>query len=347
MKMIFTCFFVLVVVLFFYGCNYDPLDSPQLPPRGYFMGLLPTPAAGQSFESAYTQSSAYVEFSPVWGRPTPFYGLANDLKGKWGRTFLKGYIRGNGMFPVVNVSFFDGDVSLIAPPGLESATLSNSEWRRAYKKSVLDVVKASRPLFLCIGNEVNRWYEKYGIYNGGANSFEHYISLYEEIYDAVKSLSPKINVFCTFAREIVSEHREADLSILAEFDVAKLDLIAFTSYPYAVEKINSPSDIPDDYYSRIFIENRIDMGKLFGFTEVGWSSMEAFGGEEAQAEFIEEIATRLTVEQGLKFFLFGWPWLHDVSENDTIGLIKYDGTEKMGYQYWKKLSQTNKREMVF
>lgn len=61
-----------------------PLDSPKLPERGFFMGVLPTPAEGQTFEEAYSQAAEYVEFSPVWGRPTPFYSLADDLSGKWG-----------------------------------------------------------------------------------------------------------------------------------------------------------------------------------------------------------------------------------------------------------------------
>jgi hypothetical protein len=31
------------------------------------------------------------------------------------------------------------------------------------------------------------------------------VTLYEEIYDAVKELSPETKVFCTFAREVVAE----------------------------------------------------------------------------------------------------------------------------------------------
>jgi len=337
---------VCLVSLFFYGCNYTPLDSPQLPQRGYFMGILPIPAESQSFEEAYTQASLYAEFSPVWGRPTPYYNFADDLKGEWGQIFVKEYIRDKGMFPIINVSFFGENISLIVPTELEGCTLSDNKWRSTYKNAVINIVKVSRPLFLCIGNEVNRWYEKYGIYTGGPNSFEHYISLYEEIYDAIKSLSPEVKVFCTFAREIISGNREADLKILSEFNMEKLDLIVFTSYPYAIREINQVSDIPDDYYSKIFVENGIDTNKLFGFTEVGWPSMDIFGGEESQSKFVEEIPTRLTVDQGLNLYLYGWPWLHDLDNNDTIGLIKADGSEKMAYQTWKKLSRTTKQIMI-
>jgi hypothetical protein len=127
-----------------------PVDSLEIPERGFFMGLLPIPGNGQSFEEAYRQASQYAEFSPVWGRPTPFYHLADDLSGSWGQTFVEQYIRGNGMFPIIHVSFIGQGITLIAPPGMEDPALSDPEWRNAYKRAVLDVVRASRPLYLSI-----------------------------------------------------------------------------------------------------------------------------------------------------------------------------------------------------
>lgn len=329
------------LVIFISGCVFDPLDDSSLPSRGYFMGLLPTPAVGQSFEEVYRQASQYCEFSPVWGRPTPFYNLSNDIKGEWGITFIKEYIRDNGMFPIINISFYGNDISLIVPPGVSGNTLSDKDWRKAYKKAVVDVVKVSKPLFLSVGNEVNRWYEKYGINTGDPNGFENYVSLYNEIYDEVKKLSPKIKIFCTFAREIVSEHKEANLDILSLFNVEKLDIIVFTSYPFAVEGINRPSNIRNDYYSKIFSENNINFDKPFGFSELAWISRDEFGGQEAQSEFLHDIVTRLTIQQGMNLYLLGWTWLHDIDNNDTIGLIRYNGTEKIAYQTWKEISLSN------
>ena len=45
-----------------------PADSPQLSARGFFMGFLPVPGNGQSFDEAYAQAVQYYEFSPVWGK---------------------------------------------------------------------------------------------------------------------------------------------------------------------------------------------------------------------------------------------------------------------------------------
>jgi len=314
-----------------------PIDSPEIPARGFFMGILPVPANEQSFEEAYRQASKYAEFSPVWGRPTPFYDLSSELSGNWGNTFVEDYIRGNGMFPIICINFMGRGLTLEKPPNMSNASLNDEKWREAYKKAVLDVVKASRPLYLCIGNEVNRWYEKYGT-DENPNGFQHYVSLYEEIYDSVKEISPETKVFCTFAREIVSENREANLEVLKMFNPDKIDILVFTSYPYSVKGINKPEDIPDNYYSKAF---DYMPKKPFGFTEVGWPSIEQFGGEKEQANFLNQLIY-LTKEQGIELEILGWVWLHDLDENDALGLIKKDGTEKLSYKVWRNLSMLNK-----
>lgn len=310
-----------------------PVDSVPMPARGFYLGVLPIPAMGQSFDSVYAQAGDYSEFAPVWGRPTPFYDLADDLKGDWGKTFVEDLLRDNGMFPLVQMSFIDTGMTLKAPPGMSGATLSDSVWRDAYKQAALDIVRACRPRYLSIGNEVNRWYEKYG--TTGTDGFQNYVSLFSEIYDTLKLLSPGIIVFCSFAHEIVDENREADLSVLTMFPAGRLDLLVFTSYPHAVQGCNRPESIPDDYYSRVL---GIVPGKLIGFTEIGWPSLDAFGGEQSQADFIVALGGRLTAGQGIGLHLVGWPWLHDVDSNDYIGLIRQDGTEKLAYQQWKQLS---------
>lgn len=315
----------------------EPADSPQVPSRVFFMGFLPIPADGQTFDQVYQQASRSIEFAPVWGRPTPFYELAKELSGSWGETFVEELTRENGMFPLVHVSFIGTDWTLASPEGMEGATLSDPEWREAYEEAVLDVVRAVKPLYLSVGNEVNRWYEKYGANSSSPNGFQHFVSLYEEIYDAVKELSPETKVFCTLAREIVAELREADLEVLRMFNPDKIDVLVFTSYPHAVKGINSPKDIPDDYYKRA---SDYFPDKPFGFSELGWPSLEAFGGEQGQADFIVDVSGRLTVEQRIDLHLLGWAWLHDIDQNDHVGLKKRDGTEKMAYEAWENISNS-------
>ncbi len=312
----------------------DPIPSS---PEKLLLGTLPVPAYGQSFAAAYRQIAGYASFVPVWGKPSPFYEMAGDLSGDWGKVFVAEYIRSNNMFPIIHLSFIGTGMTLASPPGIAAPFLDSPAWRQAYKKAALDVTRTSRPLYLSLGNEVNRWYEKYGIADGNHNGFQHYVSLYEEIYDAVKALSPHTIVFCTFAREIVSENREADLTALQLFNRDKLDILVLTSYPHAVREINRPSDIPDDYYSRLI--NYLP-DKNLGFSEVAWPSLGTFGGETAQAEFLRTLCGHLTRDQGVKLRLLGWPWLHDIDNNDFTGLIRRDGTPKLAYSVWKEISPT-------
>ena len=312
-----------------------PLDAPVLPERGYFMGVLATPKTGQSFADAYSETALYADFVPVWGKPSLFYEMSSDLSGSWGDTFVKQYIRGNGMFPLVHFSFFGAGMTLIKPPGMDNATLSDPAWRSSYETAILDTVRAIRPLYLSVGNEVNRWYEEHGAVASDPNGFQHFVTLYEEIYDAVKELSNKTQVFCVFAREIVSEHREADLNVLSMFNASKMDLLAFTSYPFAVQSINRPADVPNDYFSRALIYMP---GKRMAFTELGWPSLDAFGGQQGQADFLTDVAGRLTKEQGVEMHMLAWAWLHDLNAEDETGLIQHDGAEKLAYSVWKALS---------
>ena len=87
----------------------DPVDDPELPPIGFFKGILPTPSDGESFGSAYENTSSHSQFVPIWGKPSPFYNLSDDLEGWWGDTFVDDLVRGNGMFPLVHMNFFRKD----------------------------------------------------------------------------------------------------------------------------------------------------------------------------------------------------------------------------------------------
>jgi len=311
-----------------------PADDPALPARGYYLGLLPTPSAGGDLGATYGEVSPYVDFVPVWGRPTPFYELAADLGGQWGDGFVEALIRGNDMFPLVHLSFLGPDVSLAMPPDLSGSTLADPTWRAAYKQAALDVARAARPRYLSLGNEVNRWYERHGTQPGDDDGFQHWVSLYQETYDAVKAIAPDTLVFCVFAREVVIENRAADMAVLDLFDATRLDLLVLTSYPHAVQGINTPAQIPGDYYSAV-AARLPDVP--FGFSEVTWPSMAVFGGEAAQSEFLTQLIGPLTRDQGVDLRLLGWPWLTDLDATDDVGLIEHDGTEKQAYQVWRGL----------
>lgn len=308
-----------------------PIDEIMEPSRGFLMGVLPMPSDGQELEDAYALTSETCEIIPIWGKPSPYWEKTADLEGSWGDVFMDEFTRGNGMAPLLHFSFMGEGLTLASPPGT-SYSLSDLEWRLQYKRAIIESVEVANPAYLSLGNEVNRWFEKYGW--EGDNGFQHWVSLYEEIYREVKELSPDTKVFCTFSREIVSENREADMSVLEYFDPDTLDLLVLTSYPHSLVGVNRPSDLPADYYSEV-----ADMlpDKPLGFSEIMWPSMTEFGGEQAQADFIEMLGGSLTEGVDVEFIM--WPWLSDLGEGDYTGLFQRDGTQKLGYQAWVELSE--------
>jgi len=356
--------FLIISMVFIWGCQEDgngdtgvpqpqtttpsgiivPKDSPGIPPSGFYRGFASLLPPDGDLEASWRKASESADFTDIWvgAADSGYWNLAEYLSGWWGDTFVQDLTRGNGMFPIINLSFIDKDPAsgrlvLKVPPGWEYSGLSDPAFREAYKEGALEAVRAVRPLYISLGNEVNRWYEQYGI--EGPNGFRQFVSLYEEIYDAVRELSPQTRVFCIFAREIVEENREANLEVLSLFDPGKMDLLAFTSYPFAVQGINGPADIPDDYYSRApgYLGNK---SIPFGFTELAWSTLEAFGGETAQAQFLKDARGRLTADQGLDLRLLGWWSLYDLEgDPHKTGLISRDGRERDSYQVWIELAR--------
>jgi len=321
----------------------ERLYQPPTPQRGYFKGFSAILPPDGDFETAYARASEHSEFVSTWvgANDSGYWNLADYLSGWWGSTFVEGFTRGNAMFPILNLSFIDrddsGGLTLSQPPDTSYAGLADPAFREVYRDAAVAAVRAVRPAYVSLGNEVNRWYSAFGESSGGSNDFGHFVTLYEETYAAVKEVCPETTVFCAFAREIVSEGREADMSVLALFDPSTLDAVVYTSYPFAVSGISAPSDLPDDYYSDALRAAGL-ADKPFGFTEMGWSTMEAFGGESAQAQFLADVVGRLSAGQFLQLHLLGWWSLFDL-EGDAhgTGLIATDGRKKPAFTLWESL----------
>lgn len=319
-----------------------PLDHPAPPARGYFKGFAAILPPDGDFGRAYHLASLHGEFASIWGTGArgAVWNLGEELAGPWGEEFVEGQVRGNGMFPIIQMSFIDKDETgliLALPEGMASATLSATEWRDSYRQAALDAVEASKPLYFSPANEVNRWFEQYGAQSDDPNGFQHFVSLYEEIYDEVKILSPETLVFPVFAREIVDENREANLQVLDIFDANRIDVLAFTTYAFAVAGINRVADVPDDYYRRA-LDHLGAPNKPFGFTEAAWSTLEFFGGEQGQAEFLTDLAGRFTLDQGVNLHALGWFVLYDLADDPhQVALIDRSGREKPAYIVWQQL----------
>ncbi len=278
--------------------------------------MLPLGPDTMDILDAYNEVKLYNEIISLWGKPSKWYELAGHINSDWGELNLQSAIRGNSMFPLVHISFIDLGETIKVPDYLAGSTLSTPEFREAYKQAAVDIVRAAKPKYFSIGNEVNRWYHWHGDEDDDPNAFRHWVSLYHETYDAVKAVSPEAIVFCVFAREIVAQLEEADMNVLNMFDAQKIDMIVMTTYTNTAKRepgciirkndlscemafksqpIHLPSHIPDDYFSSVL---NYMPGKIIGFSEMSWPSDNGpFGGEELQAEFLMDILSRLTRDQ--------------------------------------------------
>jgi hypothetical protein len=74
-----------------------------------------------------------------------------------------------------------------------------------------------------------------------------------------------------------------------------MDLLALTSYPFALTGTDRTADLRDDFFPRVLA---FLSGKRFGLSESGWPALDAFDGEEGQADFLAQAAGRLTRSRG-------------------------------------------------
>ncbi|MFN2271064.1 MAG: hypothetical protein ACK2US_09525 [Anaerolineae bacterium] len=214
-----------------------------------------------------------------------------------------------------------------------------------FKQVAVAIAHQYQPEYLALGGEVNRYYEH------DPAGFERFITVYAEVYDAVKAASPKTLVFTVFQLEMTkggayltggSEARQTQWELLDRFS-ARLDLAAFTTYPFL--DYGSPADIPEDYYAEIAAHTSLPVA----FTEIGWPSAplatdptSAYGGSpEEQAAFVQRFF-QLTADIDLALALWSFP--HDLgsaSPNiamDAISLRHNDGTPKPALAVWQEMA---------
>ena len=91
----------------------DELITPvdKLPLRDFSLGFSSVIPPDGDLEKAYQQASNVADFASLWvgSNDVGAWNLADVLGGAWGDTFLGEYIRGNGLIPIINLSFLDID----------------------------------------------------------------------------------------------------------------------------------------------------------------------------------------------------------------------------------------------
>ncbi len=208
----------------------------------------------------------------------------------------------------------------------------NEENKQIYLDSTIEFVKEFKPKYFGMGVEINIFAEK------NPDAFKEFVPFYNNVYDAIKEVSPDTKVFTVFQLEKMKglkmweiEESEPHWEMIDRF---KTDIVAFTTYPGIFYK--DVSDIPENHYTEI----KTHTTKPIAFTEIGWHSAASPTGwessEEEQAEFIK---TFYALTKDLNVEIAVWSFMYDFSifePFNSMGLISIEGKEKLAWQEWIK-----------
>ncbi|MBI2662340.1 hypothetical protein HYX11_02690 [Candidatus Woesearchaeota archaeon] len=231
--------------------------------------------------------------------------------------------------PIIIAQFFTQTNGQLIRP-LDEAT------KQKYKDSAAAFAKSYQPKYIGLGIEVNILYEK------SEKDFNDFALFYNEVYDAVKEVSPETKVFTVFQMEKMkgmngglfggeNNPAKGQWQLVNKF---KLDLLVFTTYPNLIYK--NPTEIPKDYYEEI----KRYTDKPVAFTEIGWHSAASPAGwessESEQREFIENF---FELTKGLNKEMVIWSFMYDqkvIEPFNSMGLRDSKGIARPAEEVWAK-----------
>ncbi|MFQ5892180.1 MAG: hypothetical protein ACE5HW_05255, partial [Candidatus Methanofastidiosia archaeon] len=240
--------------------------------------------------------------------------------------------------PLIALQFFDATTG---EPFLSTSQNPINNWtnkdaREKFRRVAVEITERYEPEYLALGVEQNVYYYYH------SKDYDNFVSIYKEIYDAIKDVSPKTKVFTIFQLELMTgksplKKTEPQWFLIEKFE-PKLDLVGFTTYPFILfESIMKPQDIPQNYY--LEIENHTS--KPLAFTEIGWASIK-ISSEEEQVDFLLRF---LELTKNLKVEVVNWAFLYDVFDSrvdeimGSVGLIKVTGETKKVWFLWLRISK--------
>jgi hypothetical protein len=234
-------------------------------------------------------------------------------------------------------------VGQVAPPDNLPQTFGDPTVRQRFLDDVAKVA-ALQPEYLNLGAEANL------IYHFNPSEFPQFMSLYEQAYNEVKSISPNTQVGVSYHLDLFFGLNEFNLLT----DFGPQDFVAFTTYPaWTVYKgyYPAPDQMATAYYDRIRI---IIPSTPIIFSEVGWPSA-GLGSESDQDKFVRSLPRYFA---NVKPVLVTFAMEHDtdhftleslnnlqililqqngidivelLTELNTVGLLSTDGPPKPAY----------------
>ena len=376
MKRILIAIFILVLATL--SCGQSSQQSAPTTPistsansvfdsgrTGY--GFFPTPPEA-SLESAmkiYKDIGAHADFVLIQ-QNTPWQDFANSVDGdSQKRTDIVNQVtlaRQNHLeyvFVVDGLNGFNRREFSGLPLGWE-ASFKNPNIRIAYKNFALWIVRQFHPRYLGLASEINTYMDAH------PDDASNFISLYNEIYQAVKAEASDTKIFVTFQWEDLNnlipsaaegrQPYQTDWNEIETFE-PNLDLWVISSYPFAVFK--SGADIPVDYYTPLLARTlRLAQGgasKPLAVAEGGYTSRpvgQFSGTPEDQVAYLNaihnQIGSRLTFwvyllledfnldsySKYMKSQGVGATDVNTLGMFASVGLANSDGTSKPALDLW-------------
>ena len=301
------------------GCSQGIGEPTIEEPSGTLKGVSLSPRSSSAedfprfFEEA-VQAGDIVMWAGDWNE------LSID---QGGPKVVTGLASTYGYIPLIEVTIHSSG-QLIRP--LDANNL------QVYRSRTLAFAEEYHPKYLGLGIEIN------GLYVKSPTDFEKFVPFYNEVYDAVKEISPETYIFTVFQLELMKgltmweiEEHEAHWELIDKF---KSDIVAFTTYPGIFYR--DPSAIPEDHYTEI----RSHTTKPIAFTEIGWHSEPSpQGWESSEQEQAEFVATFFRLTRDIDVKIAVWSFLYDpeiIEPFRSMGLRRDDGTARPAWDAWIK-----------
>ncbi|MBZ0108799.1 MAG: hypothetical protein K8F52_09020 [Candidatus Scalindua rubra] len=175
---------------------------------------------------------------------------------------------------------------------------------RAYYLECVRLFAEQKPDYINLAAEANFMYEWF------RDEWNNYISLYNEAYNLVKSISPSTKVGVSYHYGLFVVKTLAEGQFVLPDELGPHDFIAFTSYPSYLlnpDAISNPFLSVDELARWYSISRLVFPDTPILFTELGWSSA-GTESEAAQNLYVESLPSLMADVQPE---LITWAFLHD------------------------------------
>lgn len=305
----------------------EPVPVPEEPFRGF--SLSPVDYEGSSLveflETAAANGDAIERVGDIleWeGSESSGLAVVDRLASEY------------GYFPLSITGVFNVDNGELLRP------ISDETFDR-YVAAARSYAASHHPPYLGLGVEIDtQWRVR-------PQDFDRFAELFAAVAAAVDEVSPETQMFTAFQLErlagmlggLFGGQNDPELALWQLIDrFPDADIIAFTTYPGLV--FSDPSEIPDDYYSRL---NEYAGGRPIAFTEMGWQSAGDYGAysgsEEKQLAFVTRFHD-LIADADVAFYI--WSFLYDQQVQGpfaSMGLVDRALRPKLAWWEWQSMGE--------